>query len=191
MAAIETTADGEYIYIALEDTATGFPIVIRCARSDLDTFETVYEPGAGTAINVARAPGDNMIFYGNFGTDVGVILHTISNSGNADISPASLGSNVVNALAVVDANIFIAGISTVQDLIRTVDAGSNWTTVNSAIGIDSTAIEAIDVNHLLIGGSDGSDTKILYSGNGGTSFTNLATAPVTAAANVVSIEVIV
>jgi len=130
MAAIATTSDGEYVYLALDDTATGFPVVFRCTRADLATFTSVYAPGAGTACNLIPDPNNNdrMLFYGNFGTNVGIIRHVVSTAAETDISPGSLGSNVVNALAVTDTDTFIANPNI---LIDGMDAQASYVQIRS------------------------------------------------------------
>ncbi len=69
MAAIATSADGNHIFMALED-GSGNQVIVKAARSDLSTWTEVYAPGAGSAANVAMVPSDPdaMLFYGNFGT---------------------------------------------------------------------------------------------------------------------------
>ena len=82
MAAIITSADGNNIFIAAED-GSGNPVILSAARSDLSTWSATYDPGAGTAANVASSTNlDVVFFYGNFGTDVTVIKYTISTSFN-------------------------------------------------------------------------------------------------------------
>lgn len=91
MASMCTNADGNYIFMALED-GSGFQIIAKASRSDLMTWEAVYSPGAGTAANVLPVPSnpDLMLFYGNFGSGVQVVKHTISTITNTNISPSGL-----------------------------------------------------------------------------------------------------
>ena len=69
MSAIATSAEGAYIFLALED-GSGFPVIVRALRSDLSTWSSAYSPGAGSAANGASVPpnSDKMLFYGYFRT---------------------------------------------------------------------------------------------------------------------------
>ncbi len=105
MSAIETSADGSKIFLAVED-GDGFPLVLMADRNDLADWDVVYEPGEGDAVNVkATSDPDRMIFYGYFGIKqvevvvpaVGIdyrpmptviLRHTISTGANLDIGPA-------------------------------------------------------------------------------------------------------
>lgn len=146
MPAIATSADGAYIFLALEDSS-GNQVIARAARTDLSTWTAAYEPGGGSAANVAMIPSnpDKMFFYGNFGTDVVIIMHTISTNDNSDISPSSLGAKVVNTLAVnpSDENELMCTVDTDQDLLYSTDQGSNWSTLDATLGFDGTALEAL------------------------------------------------
>jgi hypothetical protein len=147
MASIAATADGAYVYMALENDSAQ-PVIVRAARpdnaGDVMTFEEAYAPAAGTAGNVCQVPGnpDLMLFYGNFGSGVQVVLHTVSTGAEANISPAGLTTKVVNAAAVDpnDSDHIIICVNTDQDLLETRDAGTAWTTLNSALGFDTTAL---------------------------------------------------
>lgn len=176
MPAMATNADGNYIFLALED-ASGNQIIIRAARSDLTTWTRVYEPGTGSAANVAMVPGDPdlMLFYGNFGTDVVVILHAISTGTNSDISPVGLGAKVVNALAVNpgDANEIVIAVGTDQDLKYTSDQGSNWSDWDATLGFDATGLQVLwsgdywPHRYFVAGQMAGPSAQLRYSPNEG------------------------
>jgi hypothetical protein len=197
MSAIATSADGEYLFMACEDASTGFPVIVREARDTPGTFTAAYSPGAGAAANVAQVLGnpDQMLFYGNFGTDVVVIRHTVSTGANEDISPASLGAKVVNGLAVNPANAdeIIITVNTDQDLLHTDDAGANWETYNAALGFDATALVVlwqVEAEYHLIyaAGQVTGAARLLYSPNNGAYLSNITGANLVAAANVVGLE---
>lgn len=198
MPAIATTADGAYIYAALEDSATGNQIIARAARGNLSTWTSVYDPGGGSAGNVAPAPSDSdvMYFYGNFGTDKTVIKHSVSAVTNSDISPASLGAKVVNTLSVdpSDADRIVISVGTDQDLLYTEDGGANWTLWEAALGFDATAKYVIWGGlwypaRLFVAGHDGLNAVLLYSPNEMASEQDEASAALQAASNIVAVEV--
>lgn len=145
MAAITTTADGEYIYLALE--SGGNPVIVRCSRDDLSTFTLAYAPGSGSAANVAQVPGnaDRMLFYGNFGSGVQVVSHVVSTGAETNISPTGLTTKVVNGLCVnpSDPNEIIVTVNTDFDLLQTTDGGATWETQNAAVGFDPAALAVL------------------------------------------------
>ncbi len=171
MSAIATTADGQYIYAALED-GSGNQVVMRAERDDLSTWTTVYAPGGGSACNVIAsiANPDLVIFYGHFGTDAQVIAHSVSTNSNADISPPSLGAQVINTFGLNpgNADVMYATVDTAQDLLQSIDGGATWATLNSALGVDATALLGLYNGQyfpdtLFFGGVD----TLLYSPNEG------------------------
>lgn len=196
MASIALTADGTEIYVALED-GSGLPVVLRAVTTQLEDFIVAYEPGDGSAVNIASVPSnlDLMLIYGDFGTDVKVIQHTVSTNSNADISPASLGAAVVNGLDVnpEDAQEIYITVNTAQDLLKTSNGGGSWTTKNSALGVDPTAVKVAWPNpdKLFVTGAAGGDTKLLWSTNGGTSFTDQAGSALQATLNICGLDLVV
>lgn len=199
MAALAPTADGDYIFLALENTSAQ-PVIVKATRpddaGDSPTFTEAYAPAAGTAGNVCQAPGnaDLMLFYGNFGTDVTVILHTVSTVTNTDISPASLGAKVVNAAAVdpSDSDHIIICVGTDQDLLETRDAGDTWDTLNATLGFDATALAVhwqsfpeYDIIYAV--GQVTGAAQLTYSPNSGASLSDI-TGGGMSAANVASLE---
>ena len=194
MSAIDFTADGQYIYMALEST---FPIVVKSSRDIPGTGMAVYNPGAGTACNIAKSPGnaDKMFFYGNFGTDIVLISHIVSTGVNTDISPASLGAKEVNVLAVnpSDENEIVIGVGTDQDLLYTSDGGSNWSAWDSALGFDPTALwllwSGLYIDHrYFVAGDNLTNLDLLYSPNEGVSDANVEGTSLDAETNIVSLE---
>ena len=175
MSAITASADGAYLFLALED-GDGLPIILRAARSDLATWSVVYPPGpgAGSAVNVASVPSDpdRVLFYGNFGTDAVVIRHAIAAETNTDLSPASLGSAIVNTLAVdpSDANRIVITVNTARDLKYTEDGGVTWINWDDALGLDATALALLwsgeyGLHRLFVCGQVTGAAVIYYSPN--------------------------
>lgn len=196
MPAIVTTSDGAYIYLALEN-GSGQPVIARCARSDLSTFEAAYNPAAGTAGNVQSVPGDPdlIYFYGNFGTDVTVLSHVPSTGAETDVSPAGLAAKVVNTLEVdpSDANRLQITVDTDQDLLATEDGGAAWVTLNAAIGFDVTAQRVFwageyDYDRAFLGGQITGAAELRYTPNEGAYLSDITGVNLAAAANVVGID---
>lgn len=152
MAAITYSPDGTNIFIAAEDSSTGFQVVLKAAVTDFTTWTAVYSPGAGSAANVMASPtnSDIIYFYGNFDTDVVILEHTISTGAEVDISPASLGAKEVNVLAVNPTALYdgsieiVAHVNTDSDVIYSDDSGATWTTWDATSGmLPATALEVV------------------------------------------------
>lgn len=195
---IAISADGAYIFLALESATSGYPVIVKAARADLSTWSVVYDPGAGSAANVAAVPGnpDQVLLFGNFGTDVTVLSYTISTDTTSDISPAGLGAKVVNCLAVnpSDPDEMWATVDTDQDLLHTADGGATWEALNSALALDATALAvlwsgAYRPDRGFIAGDNGADLDLLYTPNDGATVQDLAGATLGALANICSLEV--
>lgn len=196
MPAIVTTADGAYIYLALEN-GSGQPVIARCAREDLSTFEAAYAPAAGTAGNVQSVPSDPdlIYFYGNFGTDVTVLAHVPSSGAETDISPAGLAAKVVNTLEVdpSDASRIQITVDTDQDLLGTVDQGANWVALNAAVGFDVAGQRVFwagdyDYDRAWLGGASGGTAELRYTPNEGAYLADVTGAGLGAAAGIVGVE---
>ena len=87
MSKLEASQDGGFLFAALEDNVTGNQLIFKIDRPTSTTPNTVtaYEPGDGSAGNVAPTGDPNrMVFHGNFGTDVGVVDHAIVAGTNTD-----------------------------------------------------------------------------------------------------------
>ena len=193
MAAIALASDQQTIFMALDD-GTGLPVVVKTTIDDLSIFELAYEPGTGSAANVIAAPNGIMYFYGNFGTDVGIIQHDVLAETNTDVTPASLGTDAINALDVDPdlGQILFIGISGVQDLKKSLNAGASWSSINAALAIDPTALLVLwpDANKLLIAGSTGAQNRLLYSDDGGVTCTDEAGTALHGADNTVALAVV-
>jgi hypothetical protein len=190
---------GRNIFFAFEDGVTGFPIITRVDRPTSTTPEnerTVYNPGAGTNANVEKARIDSkMFFFGNFGTNVGVIEHTISTEVNTDISPTSIGAKIIQPLrpSTDDIDHIIAINRDDQDAIETEDSGSSWSTLNATLGI---TVDAMDIGFNgpliddvgVIGGNDGSDENLSYTPNEFVSLREDTSAALKAVGDIVSID---
>lgn len=170
--ALAVSADGNNVFIALEDNASGNQIVFKATRPSSPTVTAIYEPGGGSAANVIpTGDPDKMIFCGNFGTDVGVILHTISADTEGDISPSSIGTDKIQPVAIdpSDVNHLVAINQADQDALETED-GSTWSTLNAALGQTPVAMGIIWLGALFplggfIGGNDGTDENLTYTPN--------------------------
>lgn len=195
MSAIATSADGNYIYLALEDA--GNQVIVRCTRDDLATWAAVYAPGAGTAANVATVPGNPvmMLFYGHFGSGAQVISHVVSTGAETNISPAGLAAKVVNGLAVnpSDAAEIIITVNTDYDLLRTLDGGTTWETLNGVVGFDPTSLAALwqseaEYHILYLAGQVAGSAALRYSPNTGEQLSDTTGAALAAASQVVGVE---
>jgi hypothetical protein len=193
VAAIATSADGAYIFLALQNSA-GFPVFVRASRDNLSVWTEVYSPGVGSSANVASVPGnsDLMIFYGYFGTGVQVISHTISTAAEVNISPTGLAAQVVNTLAVnpSDPNEMMLTVDTAQDLYHTLDGGALWTQIYTTLVFNATglAVRWDDPNRVFVAGYDGADVDLLWTPNEGASVSDEAGAALGAALGVCSVE---
>jgi len=195
MAAITTSIDGDYIFIAAENG--GNQIVLKAARTDLTTWTVIYSPGAGTANNVLQSPDPDIVyFYGHFGTDIQVIKHTISGPTNTNISPTTLAAKVVNTMAVnpSDINELLVSVNTDQDLKYSSDGGTTWTDYDTALGFDATALWGLwsgqyAPNRYFVAGDAGATLDLLYSPNAGSSDTDVSGAALGAETNICNVEV--
>lgn len=195
MAAISTSADGNYIFLALEN-GSGQPVIAKCARSNLSAFSAAYNPAAGTVANVAQVPSepDKMLFYGHSGTDVQVIEHAIAAGSNTNVSPASLAAKVVNCLEAnpSDSDEWWLTIATDQDAFRTTDGGTNYTSLDTTLGFDPTALEvlwsgAYNLDRAFVAGKPVS-VQLQYTPNELAAKADEASAALAATANICSIE---
>jgi hypothetical protein len=159
-------------------------------------MKLVYNPGSGTSSNVEKTRDpDRMVFFGNFGTDIGVIDHVISTETNNDISPASVGAKLIQPLSADpgDINHIVAINRNDQDAIETIDGGSNWSTLNATLG---QTVDAMDVGFFgqyvndvgVIGGNDGADENLSYSPNEFASLREDTSAALKAVGSIVSID---
>lgn len=201
MSILETSQDGAFVFVALEDDATGNQLIFKITRptSTTPTTVTAYEPGGGSAGNVAQTGDpDRMIFHGNFGTDIGVIDHAIAAATNTDITPTSIGADEIMPLAVdpSDLNHMVAINKTDQDALETDDLGANWTTLNAALGVDVTAMGIMFFGSMFpfggfIGGDDGVDENLSYTPNEFSGLRDDASAALKAVSSITGIDLVV
>lgn len=200
MAAMCTNLDGNYVFVALEDVDTGFPVIVKASRLDLSTWSIIYNPGAGSAANIwpCRSNPDLMFFYGNFGSGIQVIRHTISTITNTNISPSGLTTKVVNTLEDNPSNAseIVITVNTDQDLKYTLDGGATWSNWDAALGFNATALKvmwsgAYSEHRYFVAGQVGvGNLDLLYSPNEGVSDSNRENASLAAKANITNVEVV-
>ena len=199
MSILETSQGGAFVFVALEDDATGDQLIFKITRptSTTPTTVTAYEPGDGSAGNVAQTGDpDRMIFHGNFGTDLGVINHAIAAAANTDISPTSIGAELIQPLKVDPADIrhMVAINRNDQDALETEDTGASWTAINAALGV---TVDAMDLVFLgayfpfggFIGGDDGVDVNLSYTPNEFDNLRDDASAALKAVGAIVSVDI--
>jgi hypothetical protein len=175
MSFMEVSQDGAFVFVALQDQATGDQQIYKITRptSTTPTTAKIYDPGGGSAGNVAQTGDpDRMIFHGNFGTDIGVIDHAIAAVSNTDITPTSIGAELIQPLQVDPDDIqhIIAINRNDQDALETENTGSSWTALNAALG---QSVDAMDLLFFggyfpfggFFGGNDGSDENLEYTPN--------------------------
>lgn len=199
MSILEVSQDGTRVFIALQDDATGFQEIFKITRptSTTPTTAKVYAPGAGTAGNVAQTGDpDRMIFHGNFGTDVGIIDHAIVAVTNDDISPTSIGAELIQPLKVDldDINHIVAINRNDQDALETDNLGVSYATLNATLGQSVDAMDLVFFGTYFpfggfYGGNDGADENLQYTPN---EFANLredTSVALKAVGSIVSIDI--
>lgn len=199
MSILQASQDGGFVFVALEDDATGNQLIFKITRPTSTTPTTVkaYEPGAGSAGNVApTGDPDRMTFHGNFGTDIGVVDHAIAAATNTDISPTSIGAELIQPLEVdtSDVSHIVAINRNDQDALETEDTGANWAVLNAALGV---TVDAMDLVFLgayfpfggFIGGNDGVDENLSYSPNEFSGLRDDASAALKAVGSIVSVDI--
>lgn len=199
MSILETSQDGAFVFVALEDNATGNQIIFKIVRptSTTPTTTMAYQPKSGTAGNVARTGDpDRMVWHGNFGTDVGVIDHAIAAGTNTDISPTSIGAELIQPLRVDKDDIqhIVAVNRNDQDMLDTEDGGTTWNTKNSALGQSPDAMGILFLGQYFpwggfVGGNDGVDESLDYSANEFNSFREDTSAGLQGVGSIVGIEI--
>ncbi len=196
--AMGVAQSGAFLFFALEDENTGNQIVLKVVRPTSTTPSTavVYNPGSGSSGNiVSLGDPDRMLFYGNFGTDIGVIDHVISSVTNNDISPTSIGAKLIQPLNpdLGDIDHIVAINRDDQDAIETTDGGSNWSTLNAAIVITADAMASFFHGQYFpggsfIGGNDGVDERLSYTPNEFADLFEHSSAALQAVGSIVSID---
>lgn len=199
MSVLEVSQNGAFVFIGLEDDATGFQLVFKVTRptSTTPTTVTAYEPGAGNTSNVApTGDPDRMIFHGMFGTDVSVVDHAITAGTNTDISPPSTGSNWLQSLRVdpSDVSHIVVQNTDTEDALETEDGGSNWTTLNATIGLTANIFDAVFFGQYFpfaafVGGPDATDENLTYTPNEFASLREDTSAALKAVSAIASIDI--
>ncbi len=163
-------------------------------------MDAAYTPGSGSSANVVNSgDSERFIFFGNFGSNIGVIDHDTSLVTNTDISPAAVGTKLVQPLSVNPAYIgnILAWIEDDEDLFQTEDEGATWTSVRTDAGL-VTVLQDMNVlfkgnfqNHNIYFVGDGaSGVKVYESLDEGITLTALENATLNTAADVVGITVV-
>lgn len=197
MSGIAVSSDGEYIFLALEEPVSGNQVVVKAARADLSAWFNAYAPAGGSAGNVAATGDPDVImFFGNFGSGIQVVKHTISTVTNDNISPTGLTTKVANCLAVNPSNVDEVAITVDTDQVvkYTPDGGTNWGDWAITLGFDPTALYTLwsgqyEAHRFFVAGNTGAAVELLYSPNEGVTSDDLASVALAAVANVVGIEV--
>ncbi len=199
MSLLETSQNGGFLFVALEDDATGDQLIFKITRptSTTPTTVTAYEPGSGSAGNVApTGDPDRMIFHGNFDTDVGVVDHAIVAGTNTDISPTSIGAELIQPLRVNPDDIqhMVAVNRNDQDALETENSGGAWAVLNAALGVTVDAMGLVFLGAYFpfggfIGGNDGVDENLSYSPNEFSNLRDDASAALKAVGNIVSVDI--
>ena len=201
MSMLRTSNDGSFVFMALEDVASGNQIIFKITRPTSSTPTTVkaYEPLGGSSGNV-EPTGDNdiMVFHGNFGTDVATIRHAITAVTNTDISPPSTGAEVIQP-AEVNPN-YVGNIlvwnEDDDDLLQTEDAGVSWDVIRTDAGLVTT-LRGMDIlfkgnfqdHNIYFVGDGGSGVKVYESLDEGITLTSLENATLNTAADASGIRV--
>ncbi len=202
MAMLRPTNDGSFLFMALEDDATGNQLVFKITRptSSSPTTVVAYEPGAGSAGNVAPSgDSDIVVFHGNFNTDVGVVEHTVSTGINVDITPTTIGAEVIQPLQVnpTFSGNMLAWNENDDDLLQTEDNGATWDILRSDAGLITT-LRGMDIlfkgnfqdHNVYFVGDGASGVKVYESLDEGTTITSLENATLNTAADASGIAVV-
>ncbi len=199
MSLLQASQDGAFVFVALEDDATGNQLIFKITRptSTTPTTVTAYEPGAGSSGNVApTGDPDRVIFHGNFDTDIAVVDHAIAAATNTDISPTSIGAKLIQPLEVDPAAVshIVAINRNDQDALETEDTGANWATLNAALGVTVDAMALVFLGAYFpfggfIGGNDGVDENLSYTPNEFSGLRDDASAALKAASGIVSVDI--
>jgi len=200
--AMAVTPDGENLAFALELDPSGDQVISSQTRptdAGVSTTQRLYTPGAGTAGNVAAPPDiDKVIVFGDFGTNLGVISIVISTITVTNISPASLGADVIQPAAVdpSDTDHIVIINQTDQDAIETTDGGTTWTTLNATLAQTVEALDVVFFGQYLpfsafFGGDDATDENLEYTPNAFANFREDTSASLKAANAITGIAIVV
>ena len=198
MSILETSQDGAFIFVALEDDATGNQIIFKITRPTSTTPTTVaaYEPGSSNSGNVApTGNSDKVIFHGDFDEEF-VIDHAIEAGTNTEIGNGGI-AQVLSVDPSDDAHMILYDEDQ-GEIQETVDNGDNWIVLHGSTGPDP--INAMDVLFLgayyppsaFIGGDEvggGTDEVLEYTPNNFADLRDDTSAALAAAASIVSIDI--
>ncbi len=170
-------AAGTFIYIAALNSSS-VPILLKL-NTDLSAFPTIiFEPGQGSDIGVICGKEDASTIWigGDFGdTDV---LEKSENAGTTftvkddgtfgTVNIFHVGPDSDDRVLLVDDNVNIE---------ETVDGGTNWTTINAAVGFTINAIArlATDVKEAVFGNASSVTNNIDYSLDSGENMEDFTT----------------
>lgn len=193
---IAVAADGESIFFALEEDVSGNQVILKATRPASPTVSIAYAPGAGSAGNVfATGDRDTVIFGGNFATDVGVINHAVDAGTNTDISPSSIGADIISPIVIdpTDATHIVAINKTDEDALETTNGGTSWATLTATLGIQVVGLAVAFFGKFfpfgaIYGGNDGVDENVRYTPNEFSSTREDTVAALQAAGNITGID---
>ena len=176
MPAYVLNSSGTTQFMAMED-GTGAQVV-GSAPVGSSFWARVYDPATGSSCNVQTVEADSglMLFYGQFGTGVNVILHTVAGGINTDISIPGIGTTPVNCLSVNPGTALqMVTVDNVGQLRSTIDGGANW--VDGAVIIAEPAnwikvkwAGIYTAPRLMVALNNGGAERLYYSPNGGASW---------------------
>ncbi len=173
-------ADGSFLYIAVLDNS-GFPALIKIATSLSADGSSVFAPGAGTDIGVQCGRFDSGIVYvaGDFGgTDV-VEKSVDSGAIFTVIDPATFGTVETFIVGPDSDNRVLVSDVTNDDIQQTIDGGTVWTAINSAVGFDIVSMARLDrnVQEMVLGAKSAATLNINYTVNSGDDTEDIGTSP--------------
>ncbi len=163
-------SDGLFLYIAaLNDN--GFPVLIKMSSVLNADGSLVFEPSAGTDIGVQCAKFDSSIIYiaGAFGGTNVVEKSSNSGSSFSVIDPGTFGT--VESFVVgpdSDDRILISDVTN-DDIQETIDSGTIWNSINSAVGFNILSMARLDrnVEEMVLGAESAATLNINYTVNSG------------------------
>jgi hypothetical protein len=187
---MDVDGDSDRLYIAVYNNVGNFPelVSVNLPLAALALGWLSFQPGAGDAVNVrCNDVGDRVVVSGYFGANEQVEASDTGGVAWTDVDPGTWAANRAQPLivgATTEDEIMVA-LHTLQDLYETLDGGTTWTPLNTAIGYNPGAMAKIPNGDELIMG-DGAANRIDYSPNRGAQLTNITGAFV---GNVAALEI--
>lgn len=172
-------ADGLFLYIAALNSS-GFPALIKISTALNADGSGIFNPGAGTDIGVQCGRFDSGIVYvaGDFG---GTDVVEKSNDGStfSVIDPATFGT--VESFVIgpdSDDRVLISDVTN-DDIQETIDSGTIWTAINSALGFNALSLARLDrnVEEMVLGAESAATLNINYTVNSGSNTEDIGTSP--------------